>query len=166
VSNKDDQWIRNALINLQALVDTLVGITSRLDYASIKFGQAIEYLELRQEFANLSYELGERLPHELEIIHDALLSILDRLDDITNDRVSRKATGDLRRSILDKRIDSLKNQLETRYQRKNYLEEQGARYGGETPFSIFSEIIQETERIASLESELNDRLEAHRKLDI
>lgn len=160
----DDRWIRSALINLQSLVDTLVGVTARLDYASIKFEQAVEYLQLRQEFVNLSYELGERLPTELELLHDTQLAILDRLDDLTNDRVIRHKTNELRESLLDKRINSLKRQLEVHYQRKNYLEEQGAKYGGETPFAIFADILQETEIVARLENELAERQEAHRKL--
>lgn len=165
MSDQDIHWIRTALVNLQALVDTLVGVTSRLDYASIKFDQAIEYLELKQDFINLSYDLGQRLPTELEVFHDTLLTILDRLDTIADDRQSRRKTGELRQNILNKRIESLRRQIEIHYQRKNYLEEQGAKYGGETPFNIFSDIIRETERISALEAELDDRLEAHRRLD-
>lgn len=151
----ETERFRQAFINLQALLDTLLGITARWDLAT----------ELHEGYAaNIAavYRIVEDIPRELEAIYDLQLHILEQL---TNSRSTRKVTGSLRSQMLERRIESLLKQIGQRQTNLNILEEQSTIYGIEVPLHVTTGIIIEKEAIERLENELAERRDLLAKID-
>lgn len=147
---------RQAYLNLQALLDTLLGITARWDLAT----------ELHEGYAaNITaiYRIVEDIPAELEAIYDLQLQMLETLS--TNSRSVRRVTGPLRSQMLERRIESLLKQIGQRQANLNILEEQAAIYGIEIPLHVTTGIIVEREAIDRLENELAGRRDLLAKMD-
>jgi hypothetical protein len=118
------------------------------------------YAHLSEQVVGLIYYLQQQ-PARDEVTREWFESVSDEIDQIKQVLILLLAGGQPEeekktRSELkqQRRVDSLKRQLQKQYQNLNLLEEQRAAWGAQTPLNLLNEISIVKEAISRLELEI------------